>query len=83
MIAVATSGYGGAFFKKHRRIGPSVVFVLRCAEPVDKIFKPRWIENDDIGQKDGCYRKEKDHQVEQQHQGGEKDAGCQAQGALR
>lgn len=47
---------------------------FRWVEMVNEFSEPRRVEDEDVGQKNGRQRKDKNHQVQQQDCGGQKDA---------
>lgn len=47
---------------------------FRWVEMVNEFSEPRRVEDDDVGQKNGRQRKDKNHQVQQQDCDGQKDA---------
>ena len=51
---------------------------FRWVEMVNEFSEPRRVEDDDVGQKSGREREEKNHQVKQQNCGGQEDAVGQA-----
>jgi hypothetical protein len=51
---------------------------FRWVEMVNEFSEPRRVEDDDVGQKSGREREEKNHQVKQQDCGGQEDAVGQA-----